>query len=74
MNGLRIGTPELVRWGMTSKDAPRLASLIKRGLDGEAIADEVGQWRRSFNQLHFRVRVIGLEVLRVLLCRIKALA
>ena len=53
MNGLRIGTPELVRWGMTSKDAPRLASLIKRGLDGEAIADEVGQWRRSFNQLHF---------------------
>ena len=53
MNGLRIGTPELVRWGMTSKDAPRLASLIKRGLDREAIADEVGQWRRSFNQLHF---------------------
>ena len=53
MNGLRIGTPELVRWGMTSKDAPRLASLIKRGFDREAVADEVGQWRRSFNQLHF---------------------
>jgi glycine hydroxymethyltransferase len=25
MNGLRIGTPELVRWGMTGADAPRLA-------------------------------------------------
>ena len=53
MNGLRIGTPELVRWGMTSNDAPRLANLIKRGLDGEAVADGAGQWRRSFNQLHF---------------------
>lgn len=53
MNGVRIGTPELVRWGMTSKDAPRLAYLIKRGLAGDAIADEVGAWRRGFNQLHF---------------------
>ncbi|MEP3275791.1 MAG: aminotransferase class I/II-fold pyridoxal phosphate-dependent enzyme [Stappiaceae bacterium] len=53
MNGLRIGTPELVRWGMTSDHAERLAALIHRGLKGEAILSEVSTWRRSFNQLHF---------------------
>jgi glycine hydroxymethyltransferase len=25
-NGIRLGTPELVRWGMTQADAPRLAA------------------------------------------------
>jgi glycine/serine hydroxymethyltransferase len=29
MNGIRLGTPELVRWGMTEADAPR-----KRWLGG----------------------------------------
>jgi glycine hydroxymethyltransferase len=29
-NGIRLGTPELVRWGMTEADAPRLADLIAR--------------------------------------------
>lgn len=53
LNGLRIGTPELVRWGMTSADAPRLADLIARGLAGEAVADEVADWRGSFDRIHF---------------------
>ena len=53
MNGLRIGTPELVRWGMTSGDANRLAALIVRGLSGEAVQPEVSEWRRSFDRLHF---------------------
>ncbi len=53
MNGLRFGTPELVRWGMTSGDAERLAALIARGLTGEPIADEVAAWRQSFDRLHF---------------------
>jgi len=53
MNGLRMGTPELVRWGMTSEDAERLASLIACGLAGEAIASEVAGWRRSFDRVHF---------------------
>lgn len=53
MNGLRIGTPELVRWGMTSADAERLADLIHRGLGGEKIGDEVAFWRREFQDLHF---------------------
>ena len=56
MNGLRIGTPELVRWGMTAEDAPRLAQLIARGLttnDPGALATEVADWRAGFNMLHF---------------------
>ena len=53
MNGLRIGTPELVRWGMTSADAPRLAGLIAQALQGAGVAAEVSDWRRSFDQLHF---------------------
>ena len=56
MNALRIGTPELVRWGMTAEDAPRLAQLIARGLttnDPGALATEVADWRAGFNRLHF---------------------
>ena len=56
MNGLRIGTPELVRWGMTAEDAPRLASLISRALrsnDPASLAAEVADWRQSFTTLHF---------------------
>ncbi|WP_171236609.1 serine hydroxymethyltransferase [Ruegeria sp. HKCCA6837] len=53
MNGLRIGTPELVRWGMRSDDAERLADLIMRGLSGETVLAEVSAWRREFDQLHF---------------------
>lgn len=55
MNGLRIGTPELVRWGMTVEDMPRLAGLIARGLAGdpEAVAGEVALWRRGFETLAF---------------------
>jgi len=56
MNGLRIGTPELVRWGVTAKDAPRMARLIAEALgrnDPEALAEEVAAWRAGFNQIHY---------------------
>ena len=53
MNGLRIGTPELVRWGMTAQDAPRLAEYIVQGLQGKDILAEVSEWRQSFASLHF---------------------
>ncbi|ATG36387.1 putative serine hydroxymethyltransferase [Phaeobacter piscinae] len=53
MNGLRIGTPELVRWGMTSKDAVALATLIAATLRGEPVQDQVAAWRRQFDRLHF---------------------
>ena len=56
MNGLRLGTPELCRWGMTEQDMPRLAGLIARALRAsqpESLAPEVAEWRRSFDRLHF---------------------
>ena len=56
MNGLRIGTPELVRWGLTPDHAPRMAALIARALRGNdagALLPEVSQWRRGFNRLHY---------------------
>lgn len=53
LNGLRIGTPELVRWGMTEADAPRLAGLIAAGLRGEAVLPEVSEWRQTFDKVHF---------------------
>lgn len=56
-NGLRLGTPEIVRWGMTAADMPELAALIARGLrdeepDGRVAAD-VTAFRRRFDKLHF---------------------
>lgn len=56
MNGLRFGTPELVRWGMQDADMPALARLIAEALrsnDPGAMAGRVGEWRRSFKDLHF---------------------
>lgn len=53
MNGLRIGTPELVRWGMTTADASQLAGLIKRGLNGEDTGQDVASWRKDFDTLCF---------------------
>lgn len=56
MNGLRFGTPELVRWGMTETDMPELARLIAEALrsnDPEAMASRVSDWRKQFGELHF---------------------
>lgn len=53
MNGLRIGTPELVRWGMTADHAKHLADLISLAIKGEPIQNQVSEWRRSFNTLKF---------------------
>lgn len=56
MNGLRFGTPELVRWGVTPKDAPELANLIMRALsanDPETLAPETQTLRAKFDQLHY---------------------
>ncbi len=56
VNGLRIGTPELARWGMQLDDMPRLAALIARALrsnEEAAVAVEVAKWRPHFNRVHF---------------------
>ena len=57
MNGLRFGTPELVRWGMTAEDMPELARLITRVLidqeNPEDVAGDVTSFRKTFNKLHY---------------------
>jgi glycine hydroxymethyltransferase len=58
-NGLRIGTPEVARLGMTTVDMPALASFIARGLDPDTdpatVAPEVTTWRKQFSGVHFTV-------------------
>ncbi len=55
MNGLRIGTPEIVRRGMTATDMPELARLIASALgpDPAAVAGEVTTFRQRFQGLRF---------------------
>ena len=56
MNGLRIGTPELVRRGVTPSDAPRLAALIAEGLranDPTSVAARTAEMRADFQGMHF---------------------
>ena len=57
MNGLRIGTPELVRLGMRPHDMDDLAGLIAEGLasevDHEDLAARVAAWRSWFSGVHF---------------------
>ncbi|GAA4636877.1 serine hydroxymethyltransferase [Actinoallomurus vinaceus] len=57
VGGLRVGTPEIVRLGMTEADMPVLASFIARGLDPdtepETVAAEVTEWRTGFSGVHF---------------------
>ena len=53
MNGVRFGTPELVRWGMKAKHSNKLAGLIAKALNGDNVSDQVSDWRRTFNKIHF---------------------
>jgi len=54
MNGLRIGTPELARWGVTADHAEKLADYIAGALSGEqGLAGKVAEFRQSFKKLCF---------------------
>jgi glycine hydroxymethyltransferase len=56
MNGLRIGTPEIVRWGMGPQHMPELAQLIAEALaanDPASLASRVSQFRQRFDKLAF---------------------
>jgi glycine hydroxymethyltransferase len=56
VNGLRIGTPELVRWGVTVNDASVLGKLIARALtspDPASLAPEVSRLRARFDKLSY---------------------
>jgi glycine hydroxymethyltransferase len=56
LNGLRIGTPELVRRGVTPADAPALAALIAEALRSnapETVAPRTREMRARFQGLHY---------------------
>lgn len=56
MNGIRLGTPEIVRWGVAEKDAKQLAAFIQKALaanDPSGLAAEVSHFRSRFNKLHY---------------------
>lgn len=56
MNGLRLGTPEIVRWGMGREHMPELAGLIAEALaanDASSLAARVSQFRQRFDKLAF---------------------
>jgi glycine hydroxymethyltransferase len=57
VNGLRIGTPELVRLGMEPNDMDELAGLIAdalaTGADLARVATDVTRWRSRFSGVHF---------------------
>lgn len=57
LNGLRLGTCEIVRWGMTVADMETLAGFVARALVGneapEAVGEEVTAFRRRFDRVRF---------------------
>ena len=56
MNGLRMGTPELVRWGVGPDDVPAIADLIAAALRSdhpETLFPQTSELRRKFNRLSF---------------------
>ena len=57
INGLRLGTSEMVRFGMGPEHAAELAGLIHRGLAGneepEAVATDVTAFRARFDRLMY---------------------
>jgi glycine hydroxymethyltransferase len=57
VNGLRLGSPEIVRWGMTPADMPQLATFIADVLNGirpaQEVARDITEFRKRFNKLHF---------------------
>ena len=57
MNGMRLGTNELARRGMTPADMPELAALVARVLASgeapEAVAPATSALRRRFTGVHF---------------------
>lgn len=59
LNGLRIGTPEIVRIGMKVEDMKDLAGFIARSLainvEPKSIQREITEWRKQFSGVHYTV-------------------
>ena len=59
LNGLRIGTPEIVRLGMKVEHMQTLADFIAKSLNPssnpDAIRKVVTEWRKQFSGVHYTV-------------------
>ncbi|MEL6407546.1 MAG: aminotransferase class I/II-fold pyridoxal phosphate-dependent enzyme [Chloroflexota bacterium] len=57
VNGLRLGTSEIVRWGMAVDDMAQIATFIADALlDKRSVADiagDVSAFRKSYQDMHF---------------------
>jgi glycine hydroxymethyltransferase len=56
LNGIRLGTPEIVRWGVDENDASQLAEFIAKALGSNnpaGLAAEVSQFRSRFKTLQY---------------------
>ena len=56
MNGLRMGTPELVRWGVGVEDVPAIADLVVAALNSdqpETLFARTSALRQKFDRLSF---------------------
>jgi glycine hydroxymethyltransferase len=56
MGAIRLGTNEMVRWGMTPSDMAFVGDAVVRSLRGDdpaAIAADVSVFRRRFDRVHF---------------------
>ncbi len=57
LNGLRLGTPEIVRFGMQPADMKTLAdyivSALKSDSDMNELAKHVSEYRQQFKELHY---------------------
>ena len=54
--GLRIGTNETVRWGMTTQHMAELGSMVARAIEHrepESMAEEVTEFRKRFSKIGY---------------------
>ena len=52
-SGLRIGTPEMTRFGMKEKDFAELGELMAEAIKGKQVKDKVNQLRARFLEMQY---------------------
>ena len=57
LNGIRIGTQEITRFGLTPKEMPQVARFLARALKGnekpEQVKGDVIEFRRAFQTIRY---------------------
>jgi glycine hydroxymethyltransferase len=52
-SGLRIGTPEMTRFGMKEKDFAALGELMAAAIKGKKVKDQINQLRSDFREMQY---------------------